>query len=363
MSVLADTIAFEPVTLPREGDADIPPSFTLMTRVRNAVLREVNGSSEEDQQPADLAPLFHPDPDELRLLWLIRRDGEVIGRIGVDLPQVEGSRTAFWFLDMLAAHHGLGIGTQAHDEIIEPTARAHGRSILQVWAVHTEAADAPRVASPAGVGSIPRDHAARFGERNGYTLAQVIRRSAFDLSDDLAPVEQLLTDAQSAAEGYRIVQWEVPTPAEYADDYAWMKSRMNTDAPAADLEWDEEPWDAERIARHDATLVRGIGGRALVTAAQHIASGRLVAFNELTIQSDPHGITSQQDTLVLNEHRGHRLGMLVKCAGLLAWRRLAAASPRVITYNAEENRPMLSVNEAIGFRPVGYEGAWKKVLT
>lgn len=356
-----DAVSFDPVRLPATAEEAPSPSFEAMTRVRNAVLREVVGSDVDAQSAGDLAPVFAPDPDEIRHLWLIRRGGEVIGRVGVDIPQIEGSRTAFWFLDILAAHHGAGIGTHAHEELIEPTARRHGRTVLQAWAQHAEE-DGERLHSPAGLGSIPRDHAARFGLRNGYTLAQVERRSEFDLTTGLPRVEELYAEAQAAAEGYRIVQWEVPTPAEYAEDYAWLKSRMNTDAPAADLEWDEEPWDAERVARHDALLVRGDGGRALVTAAQHVASGRLVAFNELTIQSDPAGATSQEDTLVLKEHRGHRLGMLVKCAGLRAWPAIAPRSTRVITYNAEENRPMLDVNEAIGFVPVAYEGAWKKVL-
>jgi hypothetical protein len=44
-------------------------------------------------------------------------------------------------------------------------------------------------------------------------------------------------------------------------------------------------------------------------------------------------------------------------------REVSPESSLIITDNAEENRPMLDVNEAVGFQAVGYEGVWKKTLS
>ena len=68
---------------------------------------------------------------------------------------------------------------------------------------------------------------------------------------------------------------------------------------------------------------------------------------------------SQDDTLVLREHRGHALGMLLKLENLALLERDFPGHPSVITWNADENRHMLAVNEALGFTPMAYEGAWR----
>lgn len=102
----------------------------------------------------------------------------------------------------------------------------------------------------------------------------------------------------------------------------------------------------------------------LVTAAaRHEPSGTLAGFTRLSAPNNLAQPVSQWDTIVLHEHRGHRLGMLLKVANLQFLAESAPGHPSVLTWNAEENRPMLAVNEAVGFAPIGYEGAWKKALT
>lgn len=350
-------LEFRPLTIPANLDAEGGDAFRAMTSVRNAIYREISGHDDHSLTPEELLPNYQPDEYETRLVWLIVLDGAPIGRVGVDIPAEEGSRVAYALIEILRQHWGLGIGRRAH-ALIDATVGEHGRDIAQSWAEHP-AADGERLASPTGFGSIPRDHIARFYLAQGYTLEQVERASAFDLQGSFERVADLLADAERAAHGYRIVQWNAPTPAEYAEGYAWMKSRMSTDAPAADLVFDEEKWDAARIAVHDARYTDA-GRRAIITAAQHIETGELCAFNELVTNADGTGAAHQEDTLVLKEHRGHRLGMLVKCAGLVALREASPRLTRVLTYNAEENRPMLDINETIGFVPIAYEGAWKK---
>ncbi len=354
-------VTFEPLTIPASMDAADADEFREFTRVRNLVYREIAGTDDDAITPEELLPHYGEDPEEIRAVWVIRVDGQIVGRVGVDIPLEEGSRGAFWLIEILEAFHGRGIGTAAY-RLIEETARAHERTVLQSWAQHPDA-PGPRLEPPTGFGSIPEDRVARFYLRNGYTLEQIERESALDLTTAAETVERLLETARAAsAEHYRVVQWQMPTPAEFTGGYAWMKSRMSTDTPMGALEFDEEAWDAERVARHDQKVIDG-GRTMLVTAAQHIATGDLVAFNELVLGTDPLGPSHQEDTLVLKEHRGHRLGLLVKCAGLQTWlREIGPSSPKVITYNAEENRPMLDINEAIGFVPKAYNGAWKKVL-
>ena len=122
---------------------------------------------------------------------------------------------------------------------------------------------------------------------------------------------------------------------------------------------DEEPWDAARIGNDDEAAEAG-GGQRLTVAVQDNQTGRLVGFSELGVPQDRSRSANQGDTLVLKGHRGHRIGMAVKAANLLAVQGLQPNPAGIFTFNAEENRHMLNVNEALGFVPVGQQGCWRK---
>ena len=130
---------------------------------------------------------------------------------------------------------------------------------------------------------------------------------------------------------------------------------MTTDAPHGDLPVEEERWDGERIREYEASHVAR--GRTVLSAGA-VRDGRLVGFTELQVLLAQPERAHQGGTLVLPEHRGNRLGALMKAAVL---RELTAGFPsvrRVSTYNSDTNTPMVAVNEALGFRPAGQLSTW-----
>ncbi len=91
-----------------------------------------------------------------------------------------------------------------------------------------------------------------------------------------------------------------------------------------------------------------------------VRDGRLVAFTVLHVPLAQPGRAQQGATLVLCEPRGHRLGARTEVAVL---REVAATLPavrRISTCNSDSNRPVVAVNEALGFRRAGGLTTWSR---
>jgi GNAT superfamily N-acetyltransferase len=150
--------------------------------------------------------------------------------------------------------------------------------------------------------------------------------------------------------GYRLTAWEGAPPDRLADSYAAARQAM-ADMPVGGLEVGTVHWDAERV-RMVAEVAARRGERLLNQAAISDADGSVAGYTKLALPTDGSGRARQLDTAVVREHRGHGLGLWLKASML---RHLHDAHPdvtEVVTDTADDNRHMLAVNTALGFRPL-----------
>jgi GNAT superfamily N-acetyltransferase len=199
----------------------------------------------------------------------------------------------------------------------------------------------------------PAEHLARTMGARPLLLE---RRRVLDIAAlEPARLAALAADAARHAAGYSTVTWRDHTPAEYVDDMAGLAALMSTDPPLGEIDMDAEVWDAERFLERERSVVEQ-GRDHVYAAAREDRSGRLVGYTDIAVSAgSPIGF--QWATIVHREHRGHRLGMLLKVANLEYLRREIPRARRLNTWNADENSYMVAVNDTLGFRPME---AWQE---
>jgi GNAT superfamily N-acetyltransferase len=341
-----------------------------LVETSNAVVQDIWGNHDFDRTAHEILGALHDQRYVRKVRLVAVADGatddpdRVLGYASLNMPLEDNTHVAIVEIGVRPEQRGRGIGSGLHDAVLA-RASAAGRTTFQASTdQRAEPPEGPQTLAPStGEGRVlATASAVRFAMKHGYELAQVARYSVFDLPFDAEHVDRLRRAAQEhAGPDYRLVSWADRCPDEWLDDYARLVSRMSTDAPAGGLDYGAEDWDGERIRTSEKQFdERGVG--RLVMAAEHVPTGTLAAFTELLPVPHAEDFVHQNDTLVLTEHRGRRLGMLVKAANL---QRLATERPlvrRIGTWNAEENAHMLHINVTLGFRPAGGSGEWQLEL-
>lgn len=332
--------------------------------LENAVQAEVLGFGDLDFGPAEQLPQWH-DRFTPRRLFVVRSGGRIVGQATYETLADPTVTTCWLWVAVDAEHRRRGLGTALLDHV-EAVARAAGRTDA-ISFVASGQGSGPAPGDPleasTGHGWVPRASSeVRFALSRGYALGQVERISRLPLPVDEEALAAIRSEALAAAgDEYRVHTWSGPTPPRWRSDVAAMATALSTDAPMGDVPEPEDVWTVDRLV--EAEQRRAASGRASLTAAaEHVPTGRLVACSDLAVPDDASRPAMQQMTLVRREHRGHRLGWLVKVANLDRLIAEKPGRPSVLTFNAEENRPMLAVNEAVGFVPIGVEGVWHRLL-
>ncbi len=126
-----------------------------------------------------------------------------------------------------------------------------------------------------------------------------------------------------------------------------LREAMN-DAPGPG---EPETFPPDRIRGEEESLARS-HQTAYTVVARHRASGEPAGLSFVCVHELRPAIAAQEDTSVVRDHRGHRLGLRMKLE-LYDWLRAARADVESVdTWNAPENAPMIAINDALGCRVV-----------
>ncbi|MGI6878728.1 GNAT family N-acetyltransferase [Microbacterium sp. gxy059] len=274
-----------------------------------------------------------------RRAYLAVTGGEIVGSGSLALPLKDNTRSASLAVSVPFAHRRRGVGTAllAH---IEAAARGAARSVL-----HAETRW-PAEAPADGSGQPGRE----FARRHGYDVALGDLQSTLALPVDPAHLAALRAEAESASRGYAIRGWVGPVPDDVVAGWAMLDSVLETEAPTGDLDIEASTADVAEVRESEELIARQ--GRTSFGAVALDADGQVVAYSQLVVSGDD-GDAYQWGTLVRRQDRGHRLGLRVKTETLRILQRRSPETPRILTFNAEENGPMLAVNRRLGFAATG----------
>lgn len=281
-------------------------------------------------------------PKTHRRWWVARRRGVVVGHGTASWDDVPDNRNHAW-LNVRVAPSARRAGTGAAlFRLGLDAAEGWGADLIDCYA---------RAGGPAD----------GFLRRLGADLRIVERESVCPTAEiDADLLSAWVRRARERAATYSLVAWDGPCPDEHIDAFVALAMVMNT-APRGDLELDDWVLTPERLREHE-TVSEAQGHERWTVCARHDDSGEFAGYTEIMLPSLWPEIAYQGDTGVWPKHRDRGLGRWLKASVAL---RLLAERPRVTrieTENAESNRAMLGINEAMGFRPRQNWGGWQVPL-
>jgi GNAT superfamily N-acetyltransferase len=274
--------------------------------------------------------------ESMERLPLAAYDGEQLtGAAEVVLPLLDNTHHGYVSVWVDPARWRQGIGTALLAEA-ERLAAARARTTVVVEA-------------PTPVHG-PPSPAAAFLTRHGFSVAISDEHRVLDLPATEGRWPALATESAARHAGYRLLTWFDAVPPEHLEGYCRLQEAFNELAPSGDLELEPEKWDAARVHAKEERFKR-IGRHETMTVAL-APDGTLAALTELMISEHSPERALQGGTLVLDGHRGHRLGLAVKVANQQAVRARFPQCRLVHTWNADVNAQMNAINARLGFETV-----------
>jgi GNAT superfamily N-acetyltransferase len=294
----------------------------------------------------DMVTLLRDDNPTRKIMSFVARDGEdVLGGATLVCPLLDNQHMGFAELLVRPQSRNRGVGTALLDAVIESMQK--GRRTTLVIGANKPLEE-------------PTSPGWDFLAHRGFTTALLDLHRVLTLPVAAARLDELAAAATPHWRGYRLETWQGATPDEWVHGVCELQAAFNDEAPSGEMELEREVWDEKRLRAKEERLLAL--GRTETTTLAVAPDGDAVALTEMMVTENGNGPAFQGGTLVLPAHRGHRLGTASKVANLRRFQDTFPGERVVHSWNAEENGPMVQINDAIGFRPVEHVAEMQRKL-
>ncbi|WP_054952065.1 hypothetical protein [Flaviflexus massiliensis] len=281
-------------------------------------------------------------------------NNRVIGSCSIDIPMKENLDSAY--VDFNATSDNVAALLPLW-EAAQKVLTTEGRTKVSAWSDNPLGGELKAETSTI---TLSPTHITDFLTKQGFVLNHSEQCVRLQLPVPDSELVEIAREAYQRSAGYRLVSWMGKTPENLVESYATLINAFLTDIPTAGLINLEANIDVERIRKSETNLEKS-GITQLVTAALHEESGELVGYTRYDVYPGMV-VAMQEDTLVLKEHRGHRLGILVKIENLRLLERHFPECTAAQTWNAGENDWMIAINDQLGYRPYLATGQWQREI-
>lgn len=272
------------------------------------------------------------------LLWVVRDEERVIGVSELEWEEKDQNRhLAGIYVGVTAGERRKGLATQLLAPVAD-TAKKLGRSTLDVWMAGDSVHEG-------------------FARHMGATFSMNEFHNRLFLEElDRSLLDDWINRASQRASEYSIEFWEGPSPEEDLERFAAVMDSMNN-APRPDS-WEDDHFTPAQVSEQEECW-EAAGFNMWRAVARHNPTGEIGGYTTMLPNPWRPEIAEQWDTGVLEAHQNRGLGRWLKAAMLVKLLDERPAARFVDTGNATTNRPMLAINNALGFRPVETWATWE----
>ncbi len=277
-------------------------------------------------------PMDFPEWD--RRFWMATNGDQVVGTLAANGSTVDNLHRAHANVSVRPDRRREGIGSLLLDTAVR-WAGSVGRRVL-----------GGEVFAPVGEGS----PALAFAEHHGFGVAVEDGMKVVDLPGTRDQWADLAAECAPYHRDYELrTVWGV-LPDELVGGFLAIQNMFISEAPSGDADVENEVWDEARL--------RGLETRAAAARRQDARTfaltrdGEVVALTEAFVNETTPDRGLQSGTLVVGEHRGHRLGLAIKVANQQAMAERFPELEWLMTGNADVNVHMNAINDRLGYRVV-----------